>query len=320
MVYTTTTANTGTGLTVNINSLGAKSVAIASSSGWTTTLTAGSIPANKPMRLCYDGTNWDASGTGYQASGGGITVQFGTANPNGVNTPTLVQSANSASSSNTLTVTTSSAVTGGNLLVVVVCTGSSNSLTASDTLGTTYTLIKSMPNYGGTELYLWAGIAPAGGSNTVSVSGLTSSPYSDIGVAEFTVSTTTLDGVVQSTTSGGSPTTTLTTTTSVINDLLIAVVGSQSGGGTVTMTSGWTKIFSSTSYYQLSLGYQIASSTGSYSNQWTLTSGGNNNSILAALKATSTPVSGATGDLYFQTSALPYTGFVYNSGQWNQIQ
>jgi hypothetical protein len=66
LVYETTTANSGAGLTVNINSLGAKSVAVAGASGWTTTLTASlSIPANKPINLCYDGTNWNASGTGY---------------------------------------------------------------------------------------------------------------------------------------------------------------------------------------------------------------------------------------------------------------
>ncbi len=81
IVYTTTTANSGTGLTVNINSLGAESVAIAGASGWTTTLVASSsIPANKPMHLCYDGTNWDASGTGYAASGvtstGWTTLSF----------------------------------------------------------------------------------------------------------------------------------------------------------------------------------------------------------------------------------------------------
>lgn len=76
--YTTTTANSGTGLTVNINSLGARSVAVAGSSGWTTTLVANnSIPANKPMSLCYDGTNWNASGTGYVPSGGGSTGNTG---------------------------------------------------------------------------------------------------------------------------------------------------------------------------------------------------------------------------------------------------
>jgi hypothetical protein len=73
--YSTTTANTGTGLTVNINSLGAKSIAIPGASGWTTTLTAGIIPANKPIIMCYDGTNWDAIDTGTSASGlSGLTA------------------------------------------------------------------------------------------------------------------------------------------------------------------------------------------------------------------------------------------------------
>lgn len=69
--YITTTTNSGTALTLNMDSFGAKSVAVASSSGWTTTLTAStSISANKPMLMCYDGTNLNASGTGYTPSGG----------------------------------------------------------------------------------------------------------------------------------------------------------------------------------------------------------------------------------------------------------
>ena len=70
-IYTTTTTNSGTGLTVNVNSFGAKSVAVAGSSGWTTTLVASaSIPANKPMTMCYDGTNMNVSGTGYAPASG----------------------------------------------------------------------------------------------------------------------------------------------------------------------------------------------------------------------------------------------------------
>lgn len=73
--YTTTTTNSGTGLTININSLGNKSVAIPGASGWTTTLTASIIPANKPLLACYDGTNWNVQQTGTAASGGGVAVQ-----------------------------------------------------------------------------------------------------------------------------------------------------------------------------------------------------------------------------------------------------
>lgn len=71
VIYTTTTTNSGAGLTTNVNALGAKSVAIPGSSGWTTTLTASIVPANKPLLACYDGTNWNVQQTGTSASGGG---------------------------------------------------------------------------------------------------------------------------------------------------------------------------------------------------------------------------------------------------------
>jgi len=64
VIYTTTTTNSGVGLTINVNSLGAKSAAIPGSSGWTTTLTASILPANKPLIACYDGTNWNVVQTG----------------------------------------------------------------------------------------------------------------------------------------------------------------------------------------------------------------------------------------------------------------
>lgn len=69
--YTTTTTNSGTGLTVNIDSLGAKSVAIPSTSGWTTTLTANIIPANTPILMTYTGTNWNVIQTGTLPNSGG---------------------------------------------------------------------------------------------------------------------------------------------------------------------------------------------------------------------------------------------------------
>jgi hypothetical protein len=80
VVYTTTTTNSGTGLTVNVNSLGAKSIAIPGGSGWTTTLTASIIPSNKPVNMCYDGTNWNVLQTGTVASGAGsgALIKLGT--------------------------------------------------------------------------------------------------------------------------------------------------------------------------------------------------------------------------------------------------
>ena len=72
VIYTSTTANTGTGLTVNVNSLGAKSIA-----KWqaTTTLAANDLLANKETRMCYDGTNWEMDSIGNPpAAGGGNTI------------------------------------------------------------------------------------------------------------------------------------------------------------------------------------------------------------------------------------------------------
>jgi hypothetical protein len=68
IAYTTSTANAGTGLTINVNSLGAKSVA-----KWqgTTTLAANDILAGKYILMTYDGTNWETSTIGNAPTGGG---------------------------------------------------------------------------------------------------------------------------------------------------------------------------------------------------------------------------------------------------------
>jgi hypothetical protein len=71
IIYTTTTANTGTGLTLNVNSLGAKSVAKWQGS---TTLAAGDVPVSKPVNACYDGTNWNLATIGNAPSGGGGSI------------------------------------------------------------------------------------------------------------------------------------------------------------------------------------------------------------------------------------------------------
>jgi len=70
IAYTTTTANTGTGLTLNVNSLGVKSVA-----KWqgTTTLAANDVLANKRTLACYDGTNWELDTIGNAPGGGGLS-------------------------------------------------------------------------------------------------------------------------------------------------------------------------------------------------------------------------------------------------------
>lgn len=119
VVYTTTTTNSGAGLTLNVNSTSAKSIAIPGASGWTTTLTAGIILANKPMVTCYDGTNWNVQQTGTAASGGGATWN-GITNPTGnlslaMGTNTTTFTWNQTSGTNTdflVTDTASNAATG----------------------------------------------------------------------------------------------------------------------------------------------------------------------------------------------------------------
>lgn len=69
IVYTTTTANTGTGLTINVNSAGAKSVAKWQGS---TTLAANDMLAGKQVQLTYDGTNWEMGTIGNAPSGGSL--------------------------------------------------------------------------------------------------------------------------------------------------------------------------------------------------------------------------------------------------------
>jgi hypothetical protein len=76
MLYSTTTANSGTGLTINVDSSSAVSVAVPGSSGYTTTLTTSphSIPANTPIPMCYNSTasQWQVVGNG--AVNGSITI------------------------------------------------------------------------------------------------------------------------------------------------------------------------------------------------------------------------------------------------------
>ena len=72
ITYSTTTQNSGTGLTVNVNSLGAKSVA-----KWlgTTTLAAGDVPAGQAVLMCYSGTVWNLTTIGNAPSGGGTLAE-----------------------------------------------------------------------------------------------------------------------------------------------------------------------------------------------------------------------------------------------------
>ena len=73
IAYTTSTANAGTALTENVNSLGAKPVA-----KWqtTTVLAENDVQANTFILETYDGTNWELSTIGNPPSGSGLTPPF----------------------------------------------------------------------------------------------------------------------------------------------------------------------------------------------------------------------------------------------------
>lgn len=70
ILYHTTTNNSGTGLTINVNSLGAKSVA-----KWQkiTTLASGDVQSGTYIQMVYDGTNWVMQAPGNAPSGSGLS-------------------------------------------------------------------------------------------------------------------------------------------------------------------------------------------------------------------------------------------------------
>lgn len=189
VTYTTTTTNSGAGLTLNVNSLGAKSIAIPGASGWTTTLTAGIILANKPMIACYDGTNWNVQQTGTAASGSGTSWSAIT-NPTGnlsltfpsANTTTLT-AGSATSTANFFTLSDTAANTGtGDLLKVSTNTTSAMTpfevyaktvsafkvLATGETGATGKMYVNASSNTQGAGLYVGtAGIYSAAGQNTL---------------------------------------------------------------------------------------------------------------------------------------------------------
>jgi hypothetical protein len=76
LVYTTTTPNSGTSLTLNVDSSGPLTVQIPSASGWVGVYAASQIPANTPLTICYyenvDSVfMWNVQQTGTVSAGSG---------------------------------------------------------------------------------------------------------------------------------------------------------------------------------------------------------------------------------------------------------
>jgi hypothetical protein len=305
ITYLTTTANTGTALTINVNSSAAGSVA--KWAGSTTTLVAGDIPANKPIPMCFDAAGqWDVMTIGNAPSGGGLSPLFDTTNPTGVNTPAEVQSISAAST----TATFSSNIKAGDLLLVFSRDYEGSSITVSDSLSTSFTLATAV----GARVYM--GTASSSGVDTITLTGAVDAPI--IVAYEFSGVTETIDNAASSSTGTSI---TLSATTSYINDLLVSYLNQDCCNEmTLSVSSGWsTPVTAANSVYtHFASSYEIGSSAGANSITWTSTNRAT--AYLFSLRAASTPVSGSEGQVYYQTATTPYIPWVYHSGVWRQVQ
>jgi hypothetical protein len=239
------------------------------------------------------------------ASGSGAPAPiFGTSDPFGVGAPSVV---NHVVGGNTFSATS------GNKVVVVWSNWNNNETgqpTLSDTLGTTFTLATSYgnPSLGG---YIWVyeGVLTSSGMDAVSATGLSHSGYDVLEVSSLSA---TIDG---SWVSGTSLSPSITTT--VVNDLLLSIY-KDGGGACQTVTSGWTDdCYRDNGWVNVTLAAQVATSATTYSLTW----GGGSPDVVAflALEASSTPVAGVEGQMYFQTSTSPYTKFIYHAGAWHAL-
>lgn len=326
ILYNTPNANSTTSLTLSINGETPKSVRVESASGWTSTLSTSpaSIPANTPMMACTDSadTNYNVSMTGIiPASGGTAAPIFGYGNPLGASTPVVVQSKGSGGigGGGSTSLTFASNVSAGNVVFFLYNSGNASpSPSVTDTLGTTYTQLVNFNNSSSTyNVAIFAGVLTASGANT-----LTFTDDRAMGQAyEVSGVTATIDNALTSTTG---TTLTLSVTPNSVNDWLLTFMAAEyDTSASQSVSSPWSSNLSgnSTQYYNvLDVAYQVAGAIAAYPVTWTITDGDTANAGLISFKAASTPVAGAQGQLYFQTSTTPYTEWVYNSGAWHQVQ
>jgi hypothetical protein len=258
-------------------------------------------------------------GTTITASGGVITSVasgapsplFGTTNPTGVGTPAYVQSA-AGTGGFSVTATFGSSVTAGHLIIAIGTGDTSGGTSIGDSIGTSFTQINHTTT--NQSLYIWYGLAPSSGANTVTLTNFGPGLANSLIIYEFSGVAKVIDNI--GATSTGSSTVTVSNTTTLTNDLLLSVlVDGSSTSQSSSVSSPWTAygvVHSSSG--DINAAYQLASSTTTYSATWTVAV--SSFAYIISLAANSSPVSGVEGQIYYQTSSIPYIPYVYNSGVW----
>lgn len=255
-------------------------------------------------------------------SGGGVASLFGGADPTGSSAPTFVQQ-NSAQAG---AVTTTNPVSSGDLLVVGYggkLSPNCGTVSVSDTLSTSFgsPLAQNFTSDTNLNVYVYAAKATSSGLDTITVSSSCASPI--VSVMEFGGVTTTTDFSAQLTTGIGQTTNTQSGTTTATNDLII--MGLAAGvdvAATVSETpsSGWIRetnqsISDSTGLF---MAWEVNPTVSAVSGSWTGSSSTYWAATMISLKASTSPVAGTDGQIYYQTSTTPYTPWVFHSG-WEKL-
>lgn len=214
-----------------------------------------------------------------------------------------------------------SAVTSGNLLIVAV----NNSVTPSisDSLGTSYTEVyQDLEAPTGINYTIYAGIAPSSGANTVTLN-TTGDSFQNLGIMEVLGATATIDVQAAVDTGSGNPssqTATVSVTTAVLNDFLFFGVGGAHNGNVFSFGSPFALDSQINGNDSQAIGHSSAGSAGTYTASVTISGGTGTDYdqlVLIAFEPVSAGISGSEGDLYFDTSTTPLTGYVYHSSVWS---
>jgi hypothetical protein len=100
--------------------------------------------------------------------------------------------------------------------------------------------------------------------------------------------------------------------------LFSVLLDNDSSSSASTIGGSWTANGVVHDRQNINAAYQAATTATSYSGTWTVAT--SSYAYIISIEASSTPVSGTQGQVYYQTSTTPYTAFVYNSSSWNQVQ